>query len=211
MSSSCFEWFNPAWKRVSLTDSTRRCVRENRASGEHGGPGLKLLDTAVSVDSFFLSEVLPSSLPPPTVLNCLFVSSPQREPAGLDICILSSMSAVWTTSRTPRLTSRELPDFCGSTSTDHLKTYNAMFYRCCENYNWIFLNTPILWCISTQKVLFPLCLRHVWFVFVQSCKPYKRIYYIYILYIYTIKCSFGIFLVTHLNDFIPPGACCLQY
>lgn len=37
---------------VSLTDHTSRCVWENRASGEHGGPCVKL-DSVVCVDRVF--------------------------------------------------------------------------------------------------------------------------------------------------------------
>lgn len=39
---------------LSLTDLTGRCVWENRASGEHGGPSLKL-DTGVSVGSLLFT------------------------------------------------------------------------------------------------------------------------------------------------------------
>ena len=64
--------FNCACKRVSLTVLTSRCVWENRASGEHGGPCLKL-DTVVGADSLF-SVVICSktSHPPHSLTFCLF-------------------------------------------------------------------------------------------------------------------------------------------
>ena len=57
-----------------MTGITSRCVRENRASGEHGGPGLKL-DTVVGADSFFFffSHRVICRLPPTAQFDLLFI------------------------------------------------------------------------------------------------------------------------------------------
>lgn len=85
-------WFVILLPWVSLTGPTSWCVRENRASGEHGGPGLKL-DTVVGVDSFFPSFLFPGwfvvSHPPHSLTFCLFTFR-RDSSLGSDMCFLSS-------------------------------------------------------------------------------------------------------------------------
>ena len=132
--------FNCACKRVSLTVLTSRCVWENRASGEHGGPCLKL-DTVVGADSLFSVVICSKSLPPTTQFDLLFIYFLQRQLTAVDMCFLPSSLPELLHGHQPHVewscdSENDIPQVtdCFGTDLGFLWTLNTMLWNCCKSY-----------------------------------------------------------------------------